>query len=508
MEVAQNSLGGVLSNLKQLLYFRRKFGIADGEIFEKMKIDDMETAAPQGVRLYGPPGAGKTTYLRHLVHTWSTDFLEKVAQKWTIMVYIPARDINSTVKQAIKDHLWCEDEDKDFLMDHIQRGEGVAIVVDAIDEVRKENILDDLQRYAHTRQTQGGAKILVSARNGLCFIDPQHFNRFLTLDGFTLDQGFNFIEQYFALGKPLLIHQTAKDYVNRHKDKMEAVLCNPLKLHIFCALTEKGFITLDENFKFEVLNIFEPLEKYLTTREGGNVTNEESQNFYKLCFFALLSGMRRFPQHLLMKFTIVDNYKAFLVREEERNQNAELMVNYSFTHEMVFEYFSSKYIEGVDMQSLKSLLLLVCYQTSLRNLQKIIFELILRKKQHKDVLLLMLIRGIILLQFTRVNDTQNIPAGLLQLQDRIKSAVNIEQVMLSHQDAGQIREADAIWEVINRAFDSEAGKLRAVGWFLGLGDNGTLEHIVDCLRVCTPQEQKEIIRRSLYCLLPCTYMDK
>ena len=473
-----------------------------------MKIDDIEIAAPQGVRLYGPPGAGKTTYLRHLVHTWSTDFLQKGAQKWTMMVYIPARDIKSTVKQAIKDHMWCEDEDKDILMDHIQRGDRVAIVVDAIDEVRDENILDDLQRYTHTRQTQGGSKILVSARNGLCFINPEHFNRFLTLDGFTFEQGFKFIEQYFSLGKPLPIHQTAKKYVNKHKDKMEAVLCNPLKLHIFCALTEKGFITLDESFKFEVLNIFEPLEKYLTTREGGKVTREQSQNFYRLCFYALLSGMRRFPQHLIMKFNIVDNYKAFLVREEERNQNAELMVNYSFTHEMVFEYFSSKYIEGVDMQSLKSLLLLVCYQTALRNLQNIIFELILRRKQHKDALLLMMIRGIIVLQFTRVNVTQNIPDGLLQLQDRIKSGVNIEQIILSHQDADQTREVNAIWEVINRAFDTEAEELKAVGWFGGLRKNGTLEHIMDCLRVCTPQQQEEIIRCSLHCLLPCTYMNK
>ena len=489
--------------------------LPEADIFEKIQKEDdqqgktYEQDAPQGVRLYGPPGAGKTTFLRHIVHAWSIDFLDKGPQKWTTMVYIPAREIKTTIREAIKDHLWCEEEDVDILMAHVEKGEGVAIAIDAVDEIRNDEILEKLQAYVHDRQTRGGPKVLVSARNDLCSIDPKDFNRFLTLDGFTVEQGIEFMKQYFSLGEPLPIHQTAKEYVNRHKDKMEAVLCNPLKLHIFCALTEKDILELGEDFKLEILNLFEPLERYLTTREGGKVTPKQSQSFYKLCLFALLSGMREFPESLLRQFQIVKNYHAFLVKCDSRDKEANLKSFYSFTHEMVFEYFASRHIESMSLESLKSLLLSICCKKELRNTQRIMFEIIQKKELHKEELLKQMIRCILILQQGKELKHQNEKTtALLDLPKRIKTSVSIRQLVLSKQDEERLNEAELIMQEINEAFDGESQALRDVAWFRSLEGEGTIKHVVDCLQMCTPQEKEQITQNTLHHLMPYVYKHK
>ena len=486
--------------------------LPEAKIFDKIQKRDhlqgqiYEQDAPQGVRLYGPPGAGKTTFLRHIVHAWSIDFLDKGPQKWTTMVYIPARDIKHTVTQAIKDHLWCEEKDVDILMAHTEEGEGVVVVIDGVDEIRDEKVLKKLQAYVHDRQTRGGPKLLVSARNDLCSIDPKDFSRFLTLDGFTVEQGIEFMKQYFSLGEPLPIHQTAMEYVNRHKDKVEVVLKNPLKLHIFCALAEKGFLDFGEDFRFEVLNLFEPLEKYLTTREGGEVTEEQSQNFYKLCLFAMLSGMRSFTEELLTQFNIVKNYYAFLVKEDTRDKHAKLTTQYSFTHEMVYEYFASKFIETTALEKLKSLLLTVCCNKALRNVQKIMFEIIQKKELYKEELMTLMIRIILILQQDKQLGPVNEKIALLQeLPKKIEMLTDISKLLLSLHDEDETRKTQDILREIDDAFDKNPEVLRGANWGGRLQDNGTVEHTLDCLQVCTQQEKQQITCRTLRCLMPYKY---
>ena len=418
------------------------------------------------------------------------------------MVYIPARMIKTTVRQAILDHLWCADRDKAILMRHIEKGDGVAIFIDAIDEVRDPSVMTNLQEFAHKRQTTGGPTFLISARTDECSVNTADFNRFLVLGGFTVDQGEAYVNQYFT-GAHVPTHP-AVDYVNRHSEKLQPVLCNPLRLYIFCALSLKGILHLEEGAKFDILNLFEPLEKFLTRREGGLITEEQASAFYKLCLYSLLSGMRELPESLLEKFHIARNYFVFLEKETTIDANAVTVTSYSFSHEMVHEYFAAKCVERMPLEDLKSLLLHVCCINSLRNIQKIMFELILKRHAQRDEIIRMMIRAILILQSPRTRKTHSgVPLDeLSELRTRVSSAVTTEGIPLSHLTDQNLRETNDIWNTINQVF--EVPGVNAGGWFCEEEMNGTLHHVVDCMAVCTPKEQQSILRDTVYALLPCT----
>ena len=204
---------------------------------EKINVEDFfeplhNQHAPCGVRLEGPPGAGKTTLLRHMVHSWSTDFLQWRRNvslqggppKWTLMVYIQARTIKTTVHQAIKDHLWCEEKDVPLLIDHIKQGDKVLIFIDGEDELRDDGVIENLKTYVHERQTRGGAKFLISSRSYWSSIDSKYFNRFLVLRGFTVEQGEEYIHKVLSnLGQANHPKSPILQYVQRHKNKLESL---------------------------------------------------------------------------------------------------------------------------------------------------------------------------------------------------------------------------------------------------------------------------------------------
>ena len=505
---------------------------------------------PRAGRLSGPPGAGKSTCLRYLAYQWSVNFLEKTQEldtidsdECTLMVYLPARSIRGSVRDAIRNQLCCEEKDADLLMAHVDQGKGVAILLDGIDEIRDGEIIENLRHYVQTRKERGGQQVLVAARTDLSQIPSRSFDRFLVLHGFSPEQGKEYIRKYFSMDQLHKVTiQAVMDYIKMHESQLEGVLMNPLQLYIFCGLTSIGVLKLEDDNIYNVVNLFEPLEKFLIKRESekrgsSTPTEKDSQNFYCMCLYALLADVRRFSQSHLDKFNISPNYLVFLKNWDELGRNAEYTTYYEFKHEAIFEYFGSKFIQNSPLALLKSLILSICCKIPLRNVQKMMMEIVAKRDADSMSLYLAIIRAIIIFQCDEDRDGDNstsesenemdtsesevvevsasaedhspssIKCRLLNLKHRIKTA-SVDEMLLSHQDADKVREADAIWEEIDRAFDTDAGELRAVGWFGGLGDNGTLQHIVDCLRVCTPQQKEEIIRRSLYCLLPCEYMDK
>ena len=540
---------------------------------------------PRAGRLSGPPGAGKSTCLRYMAYQWSVDFLEKTQEsdtvdsdECTLMVYLPARSIRGSVRDAIRNQLRCGEKDADLLMAHVDQGKRVAVLLDGIDEIRDAEIIENLREYVRTRKERGGEQVLVAARTDLSQLPSRSFDRFLILQGFSPEQGKEYIRKYFSMDRPHNVTiQTVMEYIKKHESKLEGVLMSPLQLYIFCGLTSIGVLKLEDDNIYNVVNLFEPLEKFLIKREsekrgGLLVTEKDSQNFYCMCLYALLADVRRFSKSYLDKFNISLDYLVFLINWDELGSNAEFKTYYEFKHEAIFEYFGSKFIQNSPLAFLQSMILSICCKTSLRNVQKMMMQIVAKREADSMLLYLAIIRAIIIFQWEEndifqweedydpyeslkfecdseidtseseieeawesADDGDNstsksnndmdtsgseiveasgsadnhalstIKIRLSNLKHRIKTA-SVDEMLLSHQDVDKVREADAIWEVINRAFDSE--ELRVVGLFGGLGKNGTLQHIVDCLKVCTPQQQEEIIRRSLYCLLPCEYMDK
>ena len=394
---------------------------------------------PRAGRLSGSPGAGKSTCLRYMAYQWSVDFLEKTREsdtidsdECTLMVYIPARSIRGSVRDAIRKQLCCEEKDADLLMAHVDQGKGVAILADGIDEIRDHEVIRNLREYVQTRKERGGQQVLVAARTNLSQIPSRSFDRFLVLQGFSPEQGKEYIKKYFSMNQ---IHkvtiQTVMDYIKKHESQLEGVLMNPLQLYIFCGLTSIGVLKLEDDNIYNVVNLFEPLEKFLIKRESekrGTLlpTEKDSENFYCLCLYALLADLRRFSQSHLEEFNISPNYLVFLKNWDELGRNAEYTTYYEFKHEAIFEYFGSKFIQNSPLPLLQSLILSICCKRSLRNVQKMMMEIVAKRDADSMSLYQAIIRAIIIFQwqgrYYDDNSTSESDNGMNAYESEIKEA--------------------------------------------------------------------------------------
>ena len=490
--------------------------------------------AVQTARLEGVPGAGKTTFLKHLVHKWSKRFLDLSGEEvfvdvengqFSTMVYMHVRSIKGSVREAIRSALWCRKEDKDVLMKHVESGEGVAILIDATDELRDEAIIAELKDYVDG-QTGGCQKILVSSRTDLCCIDIDKFDRLLVLQGYTLPQAMDYVAGYFPSED-----DPTRTYINDHQQELEPILTNPLRLNILCELALRGLLKLKPGETLDVLTLFIPLEKHLIRREiekrrqhqkegGLQVTDEDGKQFYRMCLYGLLTDARSFSDQHLKDFKINDIYRdAFLIKCVELDVNGSPNVSYIFSHEMLYEVFSALHFYMSSEESLKSLLLAICQQKSLRNVQNIVCEILSKKELKKGDLLLGTIRAILVLQYEGPAKGHPLKKELQNLQKSLST--KLKELLQSQLVQEQ---ADVIWDKINDSFDSIGKKtkpkgwfarlkkkvthnMRTEGWFGNLQDNGTINHVVDCLESCPQHQQEEVMRHTVHCLLPCTYID-
>ena len=452
--------------------------------------------------------------------------------QFSTMVYLHVRSIKGSVREAIRSALWCREEDKDVLMKHVETGDGVAILIDATDELRDEAIIAELKDYVDG-QTGGSQKILVSSRTDLCCIDHDKFDRLLVLQGFTLPQAMDYVASYFpSEGDP------TRTYINKHQHELEPILTNPLRLNILCELISRELLKLKPGETLDLLTLFIPLEKHLIRREvekkrpnhkdgaegSLQVPDEDGKQFYRMCLYGLLTDVRSFTDQHLKDFKISEIYRnAFLDMCVEVDVYANTKVYYNFSHEMLYEVFSALHFYMASEESLIPLLLAICKLKSLRNLQKIVCEILSKKELKKENLLLGTVRAILILQAEGPAKGHPFTEELWNLQKSVNPSV--EQLLQSQQTKEQVTQANVIWDQINKAFENLAKEpslvdsstklkdkathiMRTGGWFDDLEGNGTMEHVVDCLKSCPQHQQEEVIRHTVHQLLPCYCTDQ
>ena len=496
--------------------------------------------SPQTACLDGSPGAGKTTFMRHLVHKWSEDFLklegdpiilDRESGPFSLMVFLSTRAIKGSVKKAIRDALWCKPEDKDLLVAHIETGEGVAIMLDALDEVRNDSVLQELDCFVQEAQNGHYSKVLLSTRTDICKIDRALFDRTLVLHGFTQPQTTEYVNKYFPEPEPPAEPHPILNYIKENRIKLQPVLSNPLKLHILCELVSRGMLELGPDETLDIVKLFRPLERFLIKREierncqqgTENIrlqqeeTEREAENFYRLCFYGMINDIREFSENLLNAFNINNIYRdIFLAKDTELSIETNQEQGRTFQHEILYEYFASCYIESASRSSLQVMLLAVCLRVEFRNIQKIVFELLSKIEMYRNMLEPM-IRGMLMLQHTEERKKKvmqqllkfKLIKNVKSIQMSVKKNFPGSKVLQSPLD-GELHydfEAEKIWYKIEKCFDEHADDLRTLDWFADLEKNGTICHVVDCLNACSPEQQKHIVANSLHLLLPCTFKD-
>ena len=217
---------------------------------EQMTVDDFLHKSPQHSRiLYGQPGTGKTTFLKHLCQKVAND----EPSDFSLVLYFPLRD--KTVSQALKSSTTPYDCSLENLLQYYipnkirsadvvqellkRQGSDVLIILDGADEVR--GLMDSTDGSLLSSLLEGRllpqAHFIVSTRPGACPLLPRHCSLFFEILGFDKESVESFVNDFFmnepAKGEAMLSDLAARP------DLMGGAYI-PMNLLIFCSIYEHG----------------------------------------------------------------------------------------------------------------------------------------------------------------------------------------------------------------------------------------------------------------------------
>ena len=199
--------------------------------------------------IYGQPGTGKTTFLKHLCQRAAND----EASYFSLILYFPLRE--KAVSEALKD----DSNDREAGLDQLLRyyipvkedssdsakallkseGENVLIIFDGADEVR--GLMDSHDGSLLGALLEGRAlpkaHFIVSTRPGGCPLLQQHSTLFYEILGFDEEAVESYVKEFFkrepGKGKAMLSDLRARP------DLMGGAYI-PMNLAIFCSIYESG----------------------------------------------------------------------------------------------------------------------------------------------------------------------------------------------------------------------------------------------------------------------------
>ena len=195
--------------------------------------------------IYGQPGTGKTTFLKHLCQRAADD----EASDFSLVLYFPLRE--KAVSEALKDD---SDAGLEQLMQYCIRGKKSSASAEALLESEGENVLmifdgaDEVRGLmdSHDGSLLGAllegralpqAHFIVSTRPGGCPLLQQHATLFYEILGFDEEAVESYVKEFFE-SKPGKGEAMLSD-LRARPDLMGGAYI-PMNLAIFCSIYEIG----------------------------------------------------------------------------------------------------------------------------------------------------------------------------------------------------------------------------------------------------------------------------
>ena len=219
-------------------------------VTEQVTVDDFLRAGTQQNRiLYGQPGTGKTTFLKHLCQKVAND----EPSDFSLVLYFPLRDkavsqalkssttpykfsLESLLQYYISDEACCADAIRELL--HCQ-GNNVLIILDGADEVR--GLMDSPEGSLLSGLMEGRllpqAHFIVSTRPGGCPLLQEHSSLFYEMLGFDDKAMKSYVKEFFK-SEPGKGEAMLSDLMARPDLIGGAYI--PMNLLIFCSIYEHG----------------------------------------------------------------------------------------------------------------------------------------------------------------------------------------------------------------------------------------------------------------------------
>ena len=493
---------------------------------------------PQTILISGSPGAGKTTVLEAIAHQWSEEhanFLKNPEKNSkpepTIVVYAPATDLKGDVWTSIERYICCNDEEeRKYISQHLKSDQSSAVFLDALDEIRDDEILSNIKEFIEKNNKNGGPQILVSARTGLSQLEAQIFDRCLQLEGYTPEQGLTYIESFIgnhlkhtsSYYSPRTMYNVESGpteerrpfqpsevliYMMDHKEEMNAILCNPLRVQIMCGLAVEGVLKLDKENTLKPLYLQKCLEEFVLKREtrGNVIPPKDRLNFYRLCLHGLLTGIQGFTKIDLEIFNVSSDspYMAFFDTSQKMDEFANNVKYYSFVHETFYEYFAVRCFEELPDGYEKAIILSVCAKDVLQNVREMICQA-LSQYETKNTLTLALgmIRTMLLVR-SHCGIISEYRDPLRLKPDIEKNLPEISHILIQSNVDDQCLKSkvNCLWEKIESQFTQPSDELNDY-WGDMLTSPSNMKYVDECSEDFSQEQWLYIMENSIYLLLP------
>ena len=230
--------------------------------------------------IYGQPGTGKTTFLRHLCQRAADD----EASDFSLILYFPLR--KKAVSEALKDNIDHEAGLEQLLRYYItakkkcstsaeslleSEGENVLIIFDGADEVR--GLMDSSDGSLLGALLEGcvlpQAHFIVSTRPGGCPLLQQHATLFYEILGFDEEAVESYVKEFFK-GEPGKWEAMLRDL--RARPDLMGGAHIPMNLAIFCSIYESG-VAGRSSFPVTMTECYKSSIARTVTREKQKVKN-------------------------------------------------------------------------------------------------------------------------------------------------------------------------------------------------------------------------------------------